>query len=244
MSQGGSSERISFLRGAIARIESGQPEARAAHGSLSEVVPARAGDRTAACGFALSLAAQAAGDRGMVVWVAEDFVLLEAGLPHGPGLVEQGIDPNRLVLVRAASAKQALWAIEEALKSPACAVVLGEVVDGARQFDLAYTRRLAVATRTSGAHGILLHGGPAPDGLSTAAQARYEVRSRPGPHLVSAAGRRPITSQSAWGVRLLKARAAQGLSAMPDPDRWQSFVGATAEATPAPLPSLPRRSVR
>ena len=123
MSQGGSSERISFLRGAIARIESDQPGAGmagAARGVLSEVVPAKAGDRAAACGFALSLAAQAAGEQGVLVWVAEDFVLLEAGLPHGPGLVERGLDPNRLVLVRAASSKQALWAIEEALKSPAC----------------------------------------------------------------------------------------------------------------------------
>jgi protein ImuA len=244
MSPGGSSERISFLRAAIARLETGQALGpAAAGGEVSEVVPASAGDRAAACGFALTLAARAAGTHGTILWVVEDFVLAEAGLPYGPGLAEHGIDPGRLVLVRAATARQALWALEEALRSPACAVAVGEVVDAARHCDLAQTRRLVVAARASGAQGILLHGGPTGD-LSTAAQTRFEVRSRPGPLLASAGERRPIPDCSAWGVRVLKARATQGRGRLPDPERLEPYVGgAPAPALPPALP-LPRRSIR
>ena len=242
MSPGGSSERISYLRAAIARIEAGQAPgpAAAACGELSEVVPAAVADRAAACGFALTLALRAAGQHGMVLWVAEDFVIAEIGLPYGPGLAELGLDPGRLVLVRAATAKQALWALEEALKSPACAVAVGEVVDAARHCDLATTRRLAVAARGSGAQGILLHGAPAPGGLSTAAQTRFEVRSRPAPLLASAGNRRPIPDQSAWGVRVLKARATDGRGHAPDHERVLPFVGGLAASAPASLPAARR----
>jgi protein ImuA len=245
MSPSGSSERMSFLRAAIARIERGQaPGSAAASGEVSEVVPASIGDRAAACGFALTLAARAAGARGTILWVAEDFVLTEAGLPYGPGLAEVGLDPARLVLVRAATARQALWALEEALRSPACAVALGEVTEAARHFDLAQTRRLVVAARASGAQGILLHGSPAGD-LSTAAQTRFEIHSRPGPLLVSAGERRPIPDRSAWGVRVLKARGNGALGAPPDPERITPYVSGLPE-TPAPaLPQLlPRRATR
>jgi protein ImuA len=249
MSPGGSSERISFLRAAIARIEAGQPPGAAASGcgELSEVVPASVADRAAACGFALTLATRAAGAQGIILWVAEDFVLAEAGLPYGPGLAEQGIDPGRLVLVRAATARQALWALEEALKSSSCTVAVGEVVDAARHCDLALTRRLVVAARASGAQGILLHGRPAAGDLSTAAQTRFEVHSRSGVLLTSAGARRPIPDQSAWGVRVLKARAAQGLSRASDPERVEVFTGGAPIPGPGPSPTLlpaPRRMTR
>src|SRR3954449_1042313 len=112
MSPGGSSERIGFLRAAIARIETGEASSPVAApgGRVCEVVPARHADAAAACGFALTLAVRAAGARGTILWIAEDFALSEAGLPYAPGLAEQGLDPARLVMVRAPGARQALWA--------------------------------------------------------------------------------------------------------------------------------------
>jgi protein ImuA len=245
MSPRGSSERISFLRDAIARIETAHSFGVSASGcgEISEVVPASVADRAAACGFALTLAARAAGARGTILWIAEDFVLAEAGLPYGPGLGEHGIDPGRVVLVRAATARQALWALEEALKSSACTVAVGEVVDAARHCDLAQTRRFTVAARASGAHGILLHGAPAPGDLSTAAQTRFEVRSQPGPHLASAGHRRSIPDRSAWGVRVLKARATEGRGGAPDPERIAAYAGGMPAPAVAALP-LPRRAAR
>jgi protein ImuA len=248
MSPSGSSERISFLRATIARLETGQasgPAATAA-GRLCEVVPARHGDAAAACGFALTLAVRAAGELGTILWIAEDFALTEMGQPYAPGLAEQGLDPNRLVLVRAPSARQALWALEEALKSPACAAVVGEVHDAVRHCDLTATRRLVVAARASGAEGILLHGAPAPGDLSTAAQMRFEVRSQPSPLRPSAGERRPILEVPAWDVRVLKARAVEGRGGFPDPDRLQRFIAGAPVAAPSQtaIPLVRRRMIR
>ena len=47
----------------------------------------------------------AAGLGGGLVLVVEDFVALETGAPYGPGLVEAGVDPARLVIVRTHDAR-------------------------------------------------------------------------------------------------------------------------------------------
>ena len=225
MSPGGSSERIGFLRAAIARIETqASPVAARGAGQVCEIVPAGPGDAGAACGYALSLAIAAAARPGVIVWVAEDFACHEAGEPYGPGLRHHGLPLDRFVLVRASGPQQALWALEEALKSRACAAAIGELRDGARHFDLTATRRLVVAARASGAAGILLHGAPAGE-LSTAAEARFEIRSQPGPAQASASGRRRLISEHpAWGVRTLKIRAAGGQRGQADPEHLREMV--------------------
>src|SRR5512134_2574526 len=45
-------------------------------------------------------------------------------LPYAPALARAGVDLARLVLVRSAGARQALWAAETALRSGACVAVL------------------------------------------------------------------------------------------------------------------------
>lgn len=245
MSQRGNSERIGFLRETIARLEMERaPASGVAPGELCEILPARPADAAAACGFAISLARRAAGNRGAIIWVAEDFVLAERGFPHAPGFSELGLDPNRFVMVRATGARQVLWTLEESLRSPACAVAIGEIQDADRHCDLTATRRLTVAARSSGAQGILLHGRPVPGDLSTAAQRRFEIRSTPGPSLPSAGGRRPIPDMPAWGVRVLKARAGAGQAGLADPDHVQAFVAGLPVADPPlipPRPALRRR---
>ncbi len=227
MSQGGSSERVGFLRAAIARIEAqntaGALALSAAQGRLCEVTPATASDGAAACGFALSLAIAAAARPGLIVWVMEDFVFHENGAPYGPGLHHHGLPMERFVLVRTEGPRQTLWALEEALKSRACAAAIGELRDGARHFDLSATRRLTLAARAGRSEGLLLHTRPA-QGLSTAAQLRFEVCGQPGPTLASAGGRRPIPTQPAWGVRVLKARAADGQYGRPDAERRREMI--------------------
>ena len=235
MSLSGGSERIGFLRAAIARIEAQNPAgalaSSAARGRVCEIVPATYGDGTAACGFALSLAIAAAARPGLILWVVEDFACHEAGSPYGPGLHHHGLPLERFVLVRVAGPQQALWALEEALKSRACAAAVGELRDGARHFDLTATRRLTLAARAGRSEGILLHSRPAP-GLSTASEARYEVSSLPGPGLASAGGRRPIPTHPAWGVRVLKMRAADGQHGRPDMERRREIIWGRA----APIP--------
>ena len=246
MSACGRSDHVTLLRHAIARIEAGaRPPAssRATLGSgldaalggglardaLHEIAPARPGDGAAACGFALALAARLAGARGSVIWILEDFAMLEGGAPYGPGLAALGIDPARLVLVRAPRPQDALQALEEALKSRA-GVAVGEIF---RPLDLAASRRLALAARAGGVPGLLL-------GSAAAAQTRLEIAGAASAREASAGDRLPIPGPAAFAVRILKCRGG----AAPDRDRrhlvsFDPEQGGFRDAHPLPAPAPP-----
>ncbi len=178
-------------------------------GALHEIVAARAGDHPAAVGFTLALAARlrVARMRTPIVWIGEDFAALEQGALYGPGLAHHGIDPACLLLVHAASAKEALWAMEEALKCRAPAAVIGEIWT-VKAYDLAASRRLILAAQKNATPGLLfLAGLTGADALSSGADTRFEVRAHPSLHQVSAGHRLPLPCSVAWSVRIAKARA-------------------------------------
>lgn len=187
-------------------------------GTLSEILPARPGDRPAATGFLLGVAARfaVAKARGAVVWIFEDFAAREQGVAYGPGLAAQGLDPSRLVLVAAQNARQALWAMEEALKSKAAAVVIGELWS-AKPYDLVASRRLLLAAQKQGTPGLLflprLAGGAA---LSSGADLRFEVRTAPSLRRAST-GSLPLPGFSAFAVRIAKARIKARIKARAEP---------------------------
>src|SRR3954449_12489401 len=56
---------------------------------------------------------------GPAVFVAQRRCLADFGAPYGHGLVQLGLDAGRLLLIETGSDKDALWALEEALRSPA-----------------------------------------------------------------------------------------------------------------------------
>lgn len=64
--------------------------------------------------------------------------------PYAPALMAHGVDPDRVLVVRTS---QATWAMEQTLRSSACAAVLGWVDTS----DLRSLRRLKLATEKSGA---------------------------------------------------------------------------------------------
>lgn len=76
----------------------------------------------------------------------------ELGAPYGPGLTALGLDPSRLIVVEPAKLPDALWAIEEGLKSNGLALVLGLIDD----IQLTPARRLALAAAGSGTPCLLL----------------------------------------------------------------------------------------
>jgi protein ImuA len=178
-------------------------------GALHEIVAARPGDHPAAASFALALATRlkAARNRGSIVWIGEDFAALEQGALYGPGLALHGIDPDCLLLVHAASAKEALWAMEEALRCRAPAAVIGEIFT-AKAYDLIASRRLVLAAQKNATPGLLFLAGLAgADAFSSGADTRFEVRAQPSAHLASAACRLPLPGSAAWSIRIAKARA-------------------------------------
>ena len=58
---------------------------------------------------------------GLAVLVAQRRCLADFGAPYGHGLVQLGLDAGRLLLVETKSDKDALWALEEALRSRSAA---------------------------------------------------------------------------------------------------------------------------
>src|ERR1051325_1122911 len=71
---------------------------------------------------------------------------------YGPGLLAHGLDPARLVLVCAKRDDELLWAIEEGLRTPGLAAVVGEI----GRLPMVAGRRLQLAAERSGVTAFLL----------------------------------------------------------------------------------------
>ncbi len=131
----------------------------------------------AAAGFTAALAGRVAAARpGLVVWCQHRRRVRDEGGLYGPGLAAFGLDPARVLVVDGGRDDATLWAMEEALRAAATAVVVGEV----ERVDLFRTRRLQLAAETGGAAGLLLRP-VAPVSEPSAAVTRWRVRPRPRP---------------------------------------------------------------
>jgi protein ImuA len=176
--------------------------------ALHEIVPATPGDGAAAMGFALALAARFMAEHSAAgLLMAEDFAARDMGALYGPGLVAHGLELGRLVFVRAPDAPALFQAMEEALKSGAPAVVVGEVWR-LQKYDLAVSRRLLLAARSGRAPALLVQASAyrAADRISSAAETRFEIAAAPSAHLPSAGGGRGLPGRPAFAARLVKAR--------------------------------------
>ena len=144
-------------------------------GTLHEILADSHADRSSAVGFAATLMAAALAERpGHAFFVSSKRAFRELGRPCGQGLRQVGIDPARLVLVEAGGDKDALWALEEILRSEACpAMAVGAVAGG---LDLTTTRRLNLAAEARGCLLAVLR--TAREGASAAAT-RWKMRSLP-----------------------------------------------------------------
>jgi hypothetical protein len=124
--------------------------------SLHEVKPepsasgagASAGNWAAALGFALRLAVRRlqsieASQMGAsrILWCWPSAFARELGTPHGHGLAALGLKPSTWLFAETARASDALWAMEEGLRSESLALVIG-VLDEA---ELTPARRLSLA---------------------------------------------------------------------------------------------------
>jgi hypothetical protein len=85
------------------------------------------------------------GEAPWLVWIAPPHE------PYAPALAQQGIELGRLLVVRPASATEALWAAEQALSSGVCAAVLLWL----QGTDDRWLRRLKLAAEEGGALGVL-----------------------------------------------------------------------------------------
>lgn len=129
-------------------------------------------------GFAAGiLAGIVAAKRRPILWIEEEMALSEAGLPFGPGFARFGLDPAKLLIVRARRPEEALWAFEEGLRCTGLAAVLAVIRGAPKALDLTASRRLALRAGTGGVTGLLLRqaGTPEPGAAST----RWRISSLP-----------------------------------------------------------------
>src|ERR1700722_17124350 len=138
-----------------------------------------------------------------------------SGALYGPGVAAHGLGSGRLVFARTPDAPALLWTMEEALKSGALAVVVGEMWNSARHYGLAASRRLLLAARAGRAPALLIHGGAfgRAGAISSAAETRFEIAAASSRPLEPAGGRLDLPGLPAFAARLLKARlrpSAQG----------------------------------
>ena len=119
---------------------------------LEEVCAAGCRDMAGALVFALARLAEA-DDRPVLMAVTRAW-RSESGRPYSPGFRTSGIEKRArgLILTAVPTEAEALWVMEQSLRSGAVSAVLG-TIEGAT---LAQSRRLEFAARDGSAAGVLL----------------------------------------------------------------------------------------
>src|SRR5438067_2327698 len=185
----------------IAAIDRALPDGGLALGAVHEILGwgGDEEDGAAACGFIAGLLPRLR--RGPVLWCLKRPDL------YGPGLLAHGLDPARLVFVTAPRDEDLLWAVEEGLRAPGLAAVVGEIA----RLPLVAGRRLQLAAEHSGVTAFLLRRWRNGTEAATererpsAALTRWRIaalpaRERDDPRL------RQTIGQPRWRVELLRCR--------------------------------------
>jgi protein ImuA len=223
----------------IAAIDRLLPGGGLALGALHEILGMGGDEEDGALAAAFAagilgrLAAQrsSAGD-GMVLWCLPRPDL------YGPALAAHGLDPAHIVLVRAPRDPEILWAMEEGLRAPGIAAVVGEVGTLAA----VASRRLQLAAERSGITAFLLRrwrdGGQAARerNLPNATVTRWRVAALPS----QPSWGEPGVGRPRWRVELLRCRGGEPACwevEVADATGHVSLASALADRPAAPFPA-------
>jgi len=160
-------------------------------GAVHELLSTSKEDAAATGGFVAALLGPLMRRGGVCLWIGTRRMVFP------PALKGFGVDPDQIVFVDLAREKDALWAMEEALKCEGLAAVVGEM----RQIDFTASRKLQLAVEKSRVTGFLLRHQPKEIG-TVAAVARWRISmlaSQPEEGL-------PGVGFPRWKVKLLKVR--------------------------------------
>jgi protein ImuA len=214
----------------IAAIDQALPGGGLARGALHEIL-GNGGDEEDGA-LAAAFAARILGRLGTspILWCLPRLDL------YGPGLAAHGLDPGRVVLVRAPRDAEILWAMEEGLRAPGIVAVVGEV----GSLPIVASRRLQLAAERFGITAFLLRrwrdGGQAARerALPNAAVTRWRVAALPSwPPLHGELG----VGRVRWRVELLRCRGGDPACwelEVPDATDHVSLAAALADQPAAP----------
>jgi protein ImuA len=185
------------LRFGIPDIDNALPEKSFPLGVTHEFISESLEEAAATTGFLSGLLALMTKGTGTIAWICRERNI------YAPGLAAFGFDPRRILFVEARSERDALWAMEEALRCKGLAAAVGEAGDA----PLTSTRRLQLAAEESGATGILLRMRPRRSGAS-ACVTRWHIRPRPG----ARENNLPGVGTPRWHAELIKARGSRPMA--------------------------------
>lgn len=176
-----------------------------ARAGLHDISPSTYGDRPATMGFALALALRRLSDpseKRPLLWVRLAREEREFGRLYGHGLETLGLPRRRFITVSLKKPVSLLWTMEEALKSGALSLVIGET--HAAHASLTATRRLSLAAHAGKSAGLLVFAKA--DAAATASHTRWMIAAAPSrahPYDAQAPG------NPAWRVELTRARGGR-----------------------------------
>lgn len=164
--------------------------------------------------------------RGPIVWCRMTHDNTEYGRPYGPGLLASGLDPARLVFVSLNKAASMAFALEEALKMPALAAVIGE----GTPLGFTESRRLSLIAQKSRVPCLFVN--TKESGEASAAVTRWRAGPVPGP---SGPYDDRLPGKPAWSLELTRSRGGKAGS-------WKVFWDDDTHSF-APLPASGARTL-
>jgi protein ImuA len=167
------------------------PKGQFPTGAVHELLSGSDEEGAATCGFVTALLAPLMRQGGACLWISSRTNVFP------PALKRFGTEPEKIVFVHLAREKDAIWAMEEALKCEGLAAVVGEI----RNLDFTASRKLQLAVEKSRVTGFLLRDQPGSLG-TVAAVARWKVS----PLATDPGDEMPGVGFPRWKIELLKVR--------------------------------------
>jgi protein ImuA len=142
-------------------------------------------------GFISGLLGRLMKQGGPIVWISTRRCI------YPPALKGFGIEPERVIFIDLAKAKEALWAVEEALKCDALSAVVGEI----NELSFTESRRLQLAVEQSKVTGFVHRYKPRSEN-NVACVTRWKIS----PLVSKTEDGLPGLGFPRWNVQLLKIR--------------------------------------
>ena len=144
------------------------PNATFPLGAMHEFISARPEETAATIAFVSGLLSILMNNNGAVLWISPSRILFP------PALKNFGVNPDRFIFIDVQKEKDALWALDEALKCHALTAVVGEI----NTISFTQSRRFQLAVEESQVTGFLLRTQARAIG-TTACVSRWQITPLP-----------------------------------------------------------------